>query len=65
MLPAQLPQGDAERTERVAAMINIMDSEGFGACSNHGECEAACPMEIGIEWIGKMNREYLRSVASS
>ena len=40
---AHLPQGDAERRERVTAMVNQMDDEGFGSCTNYGECEAACP----------------------
>jgi succinate dehydrogenase iron-sulfur subunit len=58
---ALLPQGHAERARRVAAMVEQMDREGFGDCSNHGECEAACPKAISIENIGKLRREYIRA----
>ena len=61
---AQLPQGDAERGERVQRMIAAMDDEMFGSCTNHGECEAVCPMEISTKFIGQMNREYLRSLVA-
>ncbi len=57
-----LPQGQAERYRRTKAMVEQMDIEGFGACSNEGECEAVCPKEIGIENIAKMNRDYLKAV---
>jgi succinate dehydrogenase / fumarate reductase iron-sulfur subunit len=57
-----LPQGQAERTERVLAMVDRMDKEGFGSCSNEGECEAVCPKEISIQSIARMNREYLRAL---
>jgi len=57
---AQLPQGNPERVERVRKMIAAMDDETFGSCTNHGECEAVCPMEISTKVIGQMNREYLR-----
>ena len=40
-------------------MVEQMDKEGFGDCTNHYECEAACPKEISVEFIAKMNREYL------
>jgi succinate dehydrogenase / fumarate reductase iron-sulfur subunit len=56
-----LPQGHPERARRVAAMVQQMDQEGFGDCSNHGECEAACPKAISIDNIGTMRREYLRA----
>jgi len=56
-----LPQGQPERTSRVLGMVDQMDAEGFGDCSNHGECEAACPKSISIENIAKMRREYLRA----
>ena len=56
-----LPQGQAERGRRAVAMIDQMDVEGFGACSNEGECEAVCPKEISISNIARMNREYLRA----
>jgi succinate dehydrogenase / fumarate reductase iron-sulfur subunit len=58
---AGLPQGQVEREDRVRNMVAAMDEEGFGGCTNHGECEAVCPMEISTRFISKMNREYLRS----
>jgi len=54
-----LPQGQPERMSRVRDMIAQMDAEGFGSCTNHGECEAACPKGIRMENIGRMNRDYL------
>ena len=56
---ALLPQGQPERTRRVLAMTKQMDAEGFGNCSNHYECEAACPKEISIANIARMNRDFL------
>jgi succinate dehydrogenase / fumarate reductase iron-sulfur subunit len=56
-----LPQGQAERFERAVAMVNQHDEEGFGSCSNEGECEAVCPKEIKLSNIARMNREYLRA----
>jgi succinate dehydrogenase / fumarate reductase iron-sulfur subunit len=56
-----LPQGHPERTKRAAGMIEQMDKEGFGNCSNHGECEAACPKSISIENIATLRREFLRA----
>jgi len=56
-----LPQGQIERTARVVRMVDRMDAEGFGSCSNEGECEAVCPKEIRITTIARMNREYLRA----
>ena len=53
-----LPQGQPERKERVLKMVAQMDAEGFGACTNMGECEAACPKEIKLEVIARMNRDY-------
>jgi len=58
---AQLPQGQQERWGRVAAMIGQADAEGFGSCSNEGECEAVCPKEIPISNIARMTREYAKS----
>ncbi len=58
---AHLPQGQAERKERALSMVAQMDAEGFGACSNHYECEAVCPKEIPATFIGSMNREFLKS----
>ena len=56
---ALLPQGQPERKKRVLAMVKTMDDEGFGACTNHYECEAACPKSVSVRFIAKMNREYL------
>ncbi len=56
---AHLPQGQPERKRRARAMVAVMDAEGFGACSNHDECEAVCPKEIPTKFIGELNREYL------
>jgi succinate dehydrogenase / fumarate reductase iron-sulfur subunit len=56
-----LPQGQPERDSRVLAMVNAMDEEGFGGCTNIGECEAACPKEISLANIARLNREYLRA----
>jgi succinate dehydrogenase / fumarate reductase iron-sulfur subunit len=59
---ALLPQGQVERERRVAAMVQQMDAEGFGSCSNEGECEAVCPKEIPISNIARMTREYERAL---
>lgn len=59
---ALLPQGHPERQERVLAMGNQMTAEGFGDCSNHGECQAVCPKGISIDAIASMRREYVRAV---
>lgn len=56
---AMLPQGQPERKKRVVAMVEEMDRLGFGDCSNHGECEAVCPKEIGINHIAQMRRDYM------
>ncbi len=58
---ALLPQGQVERKRRVVRMVEQMDAEGFGMCSNEGECQAVCPKEISIGTIAKMNREYFRA----
>ena len=60
-----LPQGQPERHERVLAMVEQMDKEKFGNCSNHYECEAACPKEISVEHIARMNRDYLTAFAKA
>ena len=62
---ALLPQGQAEADRRASRMVARMDLEGFGACSNHGECEAVCPKEISIKHIAKLRREYFKAVLSS
>lgn len=56
---ALLPQGRVEATERVLNMVNQMDEEGFGNCTNTGACEVECPKGISLENIARMNREYL------
>jgi succinate dehydrogenase / fumarate reductase iron-sulfur subunit len=56
-----LPQGQPERERRVLKMVERMDQEGFGACSNTGACEAACPKEISLENIARLNRELFRA----
>ena len=56
-----LPQGQPERYRRVVSMVRTMDEAGFGSCTNHRECEAVCPKEIGIEFIARMNRDYLKA----
>jgi succinate dehydrogenase / fumarate reductase iron-sulfur subunit len=57
-----LPQGSPERKMRVRSMLDQMEAEGFGDCSNHGECEAVCPKEISITAIALMRREYVKSL---
>ena len=54
-----LPQGQPERTERALKMVETMDAQGFGHCTNAAECTEACPKEIPIEVIARMNRDYL------
>ncbi|KAA1246193.1 succinate dehydrogenase/fumarate reductase iron-sulfur subunit [Aquimarina sp. RZ0] len=58
---ALLPQGQIEATDRVLAMVNQMDEEGFGNCTNTGACEIECPKGISLENIARMNREYLKA----
>jgi succinate dehydrogenase / fumarate reductase iron-sulfur subunit len=58
---ALLPQGQVEATQRVLSMVEQMDKEGFGNCTNTGACEAHCPKEISLDNILKLNREYLKS----
>ena len=57
----QLPQGQPERYSRVRDMIAQMDAEEFGTCTNHGECEIACPKGIKMENIARMNRDFLKA----
>jgi len=54
-----LPQGQAERDPRALNMVAQMDAELFGSCTNHGECEVACPKGISLETIARMNRDYI------
>ena len=58
---ALLPQGQVERYTRVRRMVERHDAEGFGSCSNEGECEAVCPKEIPITNIARMNREFFKA----
>ncbi|MCB9952533.1 MAG: succinate dehydrogenase/fumarate reductase iron-sulfur subunit [Planctomycetaceae bacterium] len=62
---AQLPQGQPERSRRVLNMVSTHDSEGFGACTNTGECEAACPAGISLSHIARLNREFVRATVCS
>ena len=62
---ALLPQGKVEAKKRVLSMVEQMDKEGFGNCSNTGACEVECPKGISLENIARMNREYLKASASS
>jgi succinate dehydrogenase / fumarate reductase, iron-sulfur subunit len=62
---ALLPQGQTERHRRVIAMVERHDAEGFGSCSNEGECEAVCPKEIPITNIARMNREYFKAMLAA
>jgi succinate dehydrogenase / fumarate reductase iron-sulfur subunit len=61
---ALLPQGQVERRRRVVAMVEQADLEGFGSCSNEGECEAVCPKSIPISNIARMTREYMKAMLS-
>src|SRR3712207_2963658 len=56
---ALLPQGQPERYERVVNMVKRMDEEGFGGCTNHGECAAVCPAHIDMSAIARLNRDLL------
>ena len=58
---AMLPQGPPERRSRVLAMVAQMDAEGFGTCTNHGECEAVCPKAIRMEFIARMNWDFVKA----
>ena len=58
---ALLPQGQVERQRRVLGMVAQADAEGFGSCSNEGECEAVCPKDIAISNIARMTREYVKA----
>jgi succinate dehydrogenase / fumarate reductase iron-sulfur subunit len=59
---AALPQGQVEAPERVARMIQAMQDCGFGNCTNHYECQAACPKDIHVKFIARMNREFLKAL---
>lgn len=61
---AHLPQGQPERLERAEKMVNQMDAENFGNCTNAYECSAACPKEIPVRVIAELNRDYIKSSVS-
>jgi succinate dehydrogenase / fumarate reductase iron-sulfur subunit len=60
-----LPQGKVEATERVKNMVEQMDKEGFGSCTNTGACEVECPKGISLENIARMNRDFLTASLTS
>jgi len=60
-----LPQGQPEKDRRVMRMVAQMDAEGFGGCTNHLECEAACPKEISTNFIAEMNRDFVQAMVRS
>ena len=60
-----LPQGQVERKERVLNMVDQMDKEGFGNCTNTGACEVECPKGISLEFIARMNKEYISASVAS
>lgn len=62
---SKVPQGQVERTDRVLRMVDTMDTEGFGGCTNHGECEASCPKSISLDAIAVLNTELARAAVSS
>lgn len=61
---ALLPQGQVEASRRVVAMVDQMEAEGFGDCSNYAECEAVCPKGISVSGIASMRRAYMKGVFS-
>jgi succinate dehydrogenase / fumarate reductase iron-sulfur subunit len=58
-----LPQGQPERDRRAISMVEAMEAQGFGACSNYAECEAVCPKGISIDFIARMNKDYIKAKA--
>jgi succinate dehydrogenase / fumarate reductase iron-sulfur subunit len=62
---ASLPQGQPERTRRAKRMVEVMDEEGFGNCTNQYECQAVCPKGIDVKFIAQLNREYLKASVTS
>ncbi len=59
-----LPQGKPEKNDRTIKMVQQMDAEGFGGCTNQYECEAVCPKEISVDFIGRLNRDYAVAIAA-
>jgi succinate dehydrogenase / fumarate reductase iron-sulfur subunit len=62
---ARLPQGQPERIKRAIRMVEAMDRERFGSCSNQSECEAVCPKEISVRFIAELNRDFLKAALTS
>ena len=62
---AHLPQGQPERLKRAVMMVDAHDEEGFGGCSNHYRCEAACPKEISVSYIAELNADYLKAALTT
>ena len=62
---SRMPQGHPERVRRTVRMVEQMDREGFGGCTNHYECAEACPKEIPVQFIAEMNREFLKAALTS
>ena len=60
-----LPQGQPERDRRAVAMVERMDAEGFGGCTLFGECQEACPKGISIDFISRMNRDFLKAALTA
>jgi len=60
-----LPQGQPQRQQRVINMVEQHEDEGFGACTNHAECQAVCPKGISIDFIGQLNRDYQKAMLIS
>lgn len=58
-----LPQGQLEKDQRVISLVTAMDKELFGACTDTGACEAACPKSISVSHIATLNREYLSALS--
>ena len=62
---AHLPQGQPERLKRAVSMVEAHDREGFGSCSNHYRCEAACPKQISVRYIAELNRDFIRAALTT
>jgi succinate dehydrogenase / fumarate reductase iron-sulfur subunit len=60
-----LPQGQPERHNRVSNMVQQMDEEGFGGCTNIGECSSVCPKEISMDFIAMLNRDLIKAALTS
>ena len=60
-----LPQGEPEQQRRAERMVETMDGEGFGSCTNQSECEAVCPKEISVEFIAELNRDFMKATLAT